>query len=572
MKNLFGDNRQANILSVLRKNSALNIEMLAQRFGVSERTVRNDIKDINRELKNSGLVEINQGKCSLRVFDTRDFQNAYARIIETDDLMNSSQKRQEYVFAKLMRAMEPVLTDDIAYEMNIGRSTLISDLKKLRQTMEKYELEIVGKTSKGLALGGSELNIRKFVMENLFGSIYQNYPQDELMLGKIREAMAEKNFEVKLLADAGLNAYRFSIEWARIEPEEGQFDPAEIEHYRKVIACCKAHGVEPVVTLLHFTSPKWLIAKGGWEAESTVEYFKRYAGYVMRQLGSELSYVCTINEANMGLQLAAISKRFRLMAEQAAKAAANAGKSAEGSVQVGMNFQKMMENMKYAAAENAAVFGTPQPKIFVSERTPEGDLLVLRAHAAARQAIKEICPRVKVGLTLSLHDLQAQPGGEAFAAAAWEEEFTHYLPYIKEDDFLGVQNYTRTLYGAQGQLPAPQGTELTQMNYEVYPQALENVIRKVAANFKGDLMVTENGIATADDTRRVAFIEAALAGVQNCIADGIPVKGYFHWSLMDNFEWQKGYAMNFGLIAVNRETMQRTPKPSLAALGGYANA
>mgnify|MGYP000116829714 FL=1 len=140
----------------------------------------------------------------------------------------------------------------------------------------------------------------------------------------------------------------------------------------------------------------------------------------------------------MGLQLASISKRFRLMAEQAAKAAASAGKSAEGSVQVGMNFQKMMENMKYAAAENAAVFGTPQPKIFVSERTPEGDLLVMRAHAAARDAIKALCPQVKVGLTLSLHDLQAQPGGEAFAAAAWEEEFTHYLPYIKKDDFLGV--------------------------------------------------------------------------------------------------------------------------------------
>ena len=171
MKNLFGDNRQANILSVLRKNAAWKIGSLEQRFGVSERTVRKDIKDINRELKNSGLVEINQGKCSLRVFDTRDFQNAYARIIETDDLMNSSQKRQEYVFAKLMRAMEPVLTDDIAYEMNIGRSTLISDLKKLRQTMEKYELEIVGKTSKGLALGGSELNIRQFGLENLFGPI-----------------------------------------------------------------------------------------------------------------------------------------------------------------------------------------------------------------------------------------------------------------------------------------------------------------------------------------------------------------------------------------------------------------
>lgn len=376
--------------------------------------------------------------------------------------------------------------------------------------------------------------------------------------------------DIRLLAEAGLGAYRFSMEWARIEPEEGKFDDAEIEHYRQVIACCKANGVEPVVTLLHFTSPKWLIAKGGWEAESTIAYFERYVTYVMERLGSELHYVCTINEANMGLQLAAISKRFRLMAEQAAKAGAAAGKSAEGTVQVGMNFQKMMENMKYAAAENAGVFGDPQPKIFVSERTPEGDLLVMRAHAAARQAIRAICPHVKVGLTLSLHELQAQPGGESFAKAAWEEEFTHYLPYIQEDDFLGVQNYTRTLYGPQGQLPAPEGAELTQMDYEFYPQALEHVLRKVAADFHGDLMVTENGIATADDTRRVAFIQQALEGVQRCMADGLPIKGYFYWSLMDNFEWQKGFAMNFGLIAVDRTTMARTTKPSLAVLGSCA--
>lgn len=235
-----------------------------------------------------------------------------------------------------------------------------------------------------------------------------------------------------------------------------------------------------------------------------------------------------------------------------------------------MNFQKMMENMKYAAAENAGVFGDPQPKIFVSERTPEGDLLVMRAHTAAREAIRAICPHVKVGLTLSLHDLQAQPGGEPFAEAAWKEEFTHYLPYIQGDDFLGVQNYTRTLYGPTGQLPAPEGAELTQMDYEFYPQALEHVLRKVAKDFHGDLIVTENGIATADDTRRAAFIEQALAGVQRCAADGLPVKGYFHWSLMDNFEWQKGFAMNFGLIAVDRTTMARTPKPSLAVLGSYA--
>ena len=369
--------------------------------------------------------------------------------------------------------------------------------------------------------------------------------------------------DIRLLAEAGLNAYRFSIEWARIEPEEGKFDEGEIEHYRKVIASCKEKGVEPIVTLLHFTSPLWLIRKGGWEAESTVEDFRRYATYVTEKLGSELNYICTINEANMGLQLAAISKRFQLMAQQAAQKA----KSAEGTVQVGMNFEKMMENMKFAAMENAQVFGTPQPQIFVSSRTPEGDKLVFRAHQAAKAAIKALYPNIRVGITLSMHDLQALPGGERFAEEAWDEEFRHYLPYIKDDDFLGVQNYTRTQYGPQGQLPCPEGAELTQMDYEFYPEALEHVLRKVHEDFKGNLIVTENGVAVSDDSRRVEFIRRALQGAENCLADGIPVKGYCYWSLMDNFEWQKGFAMTFGLIAVDRSTLERHPKESLAFLG-----
>ena len=372
--------------------------------------------------------------------------------------------------------------------------------------------------------------------------------------------------DIRLLAEAGLNAYRFSIEWARIEPEEGQFDEREIEHYRAVIACCKQNGVEPIVTLMHFTSPVWLIRQGGWEAESTVEYFRRYAAYVTEKLGAELRYICTINEANMGLQLAAIAKRFQLMAQQAAAKA----KSAEGTVQVGMNFEKMMENMKFAAMENAQIFGTPQPQIFVSSRTAEGDKLVFRAHQAAKEAIKALYPDMQVGITLSMHDLQALPGGEKFAEDAWDEEFRHYLPYIQDDDFLGVQNYTRTQYGPQGQLPCPEGAELTQMDYEFYPEALEHVIRRVHEDFKGNLIVTENGVAVSDDSRRVEFIRRALQGVENCLNDGIPVKGYCHWSLMDNFEWQKGYSMTFGLIAVDRETQKRTPKPSLAFLGSFA--
>ena len=381
--------------------------------------------------------------------------------------------------------------------------------------------------------------------------------------------------DIQLLADAGLKAYRFSVEWARIEPEEGRFDDAEIAHYERVINCCLAHRIEPVLTLFHFTSPVWLIKKGGWEAESTIEYFRRYASYVIERLGAKLHTVCTINEANMGLQLAAISKRYQLMAErmakmQAAQPAAENAKNAEGKVQVGMNFQKMMENAKYAAMENAQVFGTPQPHVFVSPKTPEGDLLGMRAHQAAKAAIKALYPDMKVGLTLSLHDLQALPGGESFVETNWAEDFTHYLPYLEGDDFLGVQNYTRTLYGPEGQLPAPEGAELTQMDYEFYPEGLEHVIRKVHEGFSGDLIVTENGIATADDSRRVEFIRRALEGVSRCLADGIPVRGYFYWSLMDNFEWQKGYSMQFGLVAVDRETMERTPKESLRYLGSFS--
>ena len=366
--------------------------------------------------------------------------------------------------------------------------------------------------------------------------------------------------DIRLMAEAGLNAYRFSIEWARIEPQPGVFDENEIAHYRKVLECCHANGVEPIVTMHHFTSPKWLIEQGGWEAEATVEKFADYCRYVVEQLGDLFTYVCTINEANMGIQIAAISKRYMQMMMK--------NQSTEGKVQVGINLENpMMERMKKQAAENMQIFGTPQPQVFVSGRTPEGDLLVMKAHQAAKAAMKAVKPELQVGITLSLHDIQAQPGGEEAAAKEWDEEFVHYLPYIKDDDFFGVQNYTRTLMGPEGSLPVPDGAETTQMGYEFYPQALGHVIRTVHKSLPIPLIVTENGVAVSDDTRRVAFIEEALKGVQGCIDEGIPVKGYMYWSLMDNFEWQKGFSMTFGLIAVDRATQQRSPKESLAFLG-----
>lgn len=385
--------------------------------------------------------------------------------------------------------------------------------------------------------------------------------------------------DIKLMAEAGLNAYRFSVEWARIEPEQGVYDESEIAHYRKVLECCRENGIEPIVTMHHFTSPKWLIANGGWENEATIDAFAKYCAYVTEQLGDLMHYVCTINEANMGLQIAEIAERYKrqMMAKMQAAATQKdkdsdtAKKTVESSVQVGINMQSMGESMKKQKEEHLQIFGTEDPQTFVSARTKEGDILVMRAHQAARKAIKAVRPELKVGITMSLHDIQAVDGGEETAKQEWEKEFLHYLPYIREDDFFGLQNYTRSLIGPDEILPVPEESEKTQMDYEYYPQALGHVIRKAHEELDIPIMITENGVGTADDNRRIAFIQEAVKGVEGCITDGIPVLGYMYWSLLDNFEWQKGFSMTFGLIAVDRKTQTRYPKESLKLLGSYTN-
>ena len=236
---------------------------------------------------------------------------------------------------------------------------------------------------------------------------------------------------------------------------------------------------------------------------------------------------------------------------------------------MGVNLEDLMKKTGDAARENLEVFGSENPAVFISARTSHGDEIVMLAHAEARKALRRTAPHVKVGWTLSLHDVQAVPGGEQKAQEEWDQEFTHYLPVMADDDFLGVQNYSRTLMGPEGSLPVPEGAEKSQMGYEYYPEGIAHVLRRVAQDFRGDLIVTENGIATADDSRRCAFIRTALTGVENCVAEGLPIKGYFYWSLMDNFEWQKGYSMTFGLIAVDRGTMERSPKGSLGYLGTW---
>lgn len=407
---------------------------------------------------------------------------------------------------------------------------------------------LLGTATAAHQVEGNNKNSDSWALEQLPNSIYLEPSLDAV------DHYNRYEEDIKLMADAGMNAYRFTIEWARIEPEQGMWIEEEIDHYRKVLACCHKYGIVPMVCFHHFSSPKWLIGKGGWEEPKTAQWFADYCERVVRELGDQMVYVNTINEANMGLQFG------KLLKDSARRIASD--------VQVGVNSKASGNFMQYMQ-EAAQALGCDERglNIFHSPRTPIGDGVIIQAHILARDAIKKVCPDLKIGITLSLHDMQPLEGGEQHAKIEWIEEFTHYLPYIQNDDFLGVQSYTRKLFGPDGVVQPEPDARRTQMGYEDYPMAVVNCVREAAKDFKGDIYITESGIGTDDDERRIEFIREALDGVEACIKEGIPVKGYLYWSLMDNYEWMVAYTRTFGLIAVDRDTKERHPKPSFAFLG-----
>lgn len=197
MKSVFGDNRIAQILQFFCRTPSVPVSFLAERLDVSERTIRNDIKQLNQELEGCAVIEGRQGKYGLRIYDNERFQTVCAHLLETDDFLNSPHNRMDYIFGRLMRTERPLLTDELAYEMNVGRTTLVSDLKKLRTALEPYHLSIVGKTSKGLVLEGGENSIRQYVLENAYETLYGQYPLDaeilEIVTDTFQQSPLEKN-------------------------------------------------------------------------------------------------------------------------------------------------------------------------------------------------------------------------------------------------------------------------------------------------------------------------------------------------------------------------------------------
>ncbi|RKL65517.1 glycoside hydrolase family 1 [Salipaludibacillus neizhouensis] len=424
--------------------------------------------------------------------------------------------------------------------------------------MKKFSNDfMIGAATAAHQVEGNNVNSDFWVMENVPGSMYKEPSLDAA------DHYRKYKEDIQLLVDAGCNTYRFSIEWARIEPIKGKFDKNEIEHYREVLEFCHHHNVTPIVTLHHFSSPKWLISEGGWESESTIEYFINYCHFVVSELGDLIPYICTINEANMGKQIAKIMKRMTSVNESD-----QAKKPDNADVQVGLNVNMKTKMEKYYRALGEA-FGMDPRYIhtFLAPRTENGEKIIMKCHEQARRVINELNPTIKVGITFSLYDHQALPGGEESIKKEQYEDFLCYLPYIKEDDFIGVQNYSRKIHGPDGVVKPVETSRLTKMGYEYYPEALGNVLEFVSKHWHKPIIVTENGVSTDNDEERVEFIERALTGVHRCIENGIPIIGYTYWSLLDNFEWQLGYAQTFGLIAVDRSTQKRYPKQSLSFLG-----
>jgi beta-glucosidase len=325
--------------------------------------------------------------------------------------------------------------------------------------------------------------------------------------------------DVALVADVGLGSYRFSVEWSRIEPEDGEWSYAAVDHYRRQCEALLARGIEPTVTFHHFTTPRWLaVGQQGWEDPATADRFAAFCGRLAGELGGDLvRRACTINEPNIVATIGWLLGAF------------------------------------------------PPGKTDHDLRLRVNDVFV-DAHRKAVDAIRAAAPGVPVGLTLSMTDYQAVEGGEQRRDRMRLEMEDVFLDATEGDDFLGVQTYSRMRIGPDGMLGPEDGVPVLPMGYEYWPEALEACLRR-AWDYTGGrvpLLVTENGIGTADDDQRVAYVRGALEGVLGCLADGIDVRGYTYWSLLDNFEWAFGYRPRFGLVAVDRETFTRTPKPSAA--------
>jgi beta-glucosidase len=339
----------------------------------------------------------------------------------------------------------------------------------------------------------------------------------------------------------GHRAHRFSIEWSRIEPEEGRWDEEAVAHYRDVIQALRQRGLEPVVTLHHFSNPSWFLRKGGWLCRSSVRVFDRYVRYVAQALGTEVRYWITINEptvyAKHGYVLGDWPPCEKGAWRKAARVLYVMGKAHKAAYK---SLHQLLGDQASVGFAHSAPLVTPCDR---GGRTADRLVAWLR-DLALNRAIFYLAGIARI--------------------APW--------PARCHSDFIGLNYYTRSVvqYKRRG-MAALMGEEcwdekrpergvLSDTDWEIYPQGILAMLKKFA-RYRLPLLVTENGIATRDETLRSAYLREHLRYLGDALASGVNVIGYFYWTLMDNFEWALGTNAHFGLAAVNFETQERIPRP-----------
>ena len=341
----------------------------------------------------------------------------------------------------------------------------------------------------------------------------------------------DKDFQIA--QDIGLNAFRISIEWARIEPAEGRFEQKEVDHYKKVLESMKAHDLTRMVTLHHYTLPEWAAEKGGFESPEIVEAFARFAWFVAQNLGDEIDLWCTLNEAEL-----------------------------------------------YAGLAYHKGIWPPFKKSWLLSLTVIRNLI--QAHKRAYRAIKKVRPDAQVGIAKNSVYYEAyRPKNILDRLIVWvSNQFGNHYFFRKirnEMDFIGINYYFYNLM--KFSFPAsvremnfnflknrpddPPEIQRSDMGWRTFPEGLYYVLLDLK-KYRKPIYITENGIANARDDMRQDFIRQHLQWTKKAIDAGVDVRGYFYWSLIDNYEWADGYGPLFGLVEVNRDNLERKVRPSAA--------
>jgi beta-glucosidase len=328
-----------------------------------------------------------------------------------------------------------------------------------------------------------------------------------------------------MAAQAGMNALRISLEWARINPKQDEWSEEALTHYRAMIRAMRQRGLEPIVTLWHFTLPQWLTEQGGWLNPNAVHYFQQYVQRVKDTLGTEVQWWLTLNEPSVYL------------------------------------YKGFLE-------------GTwpPERKGALGQAMRIRHIL-MQAHRSAYRILKTQTNRVGITANLSW-DTVASPWNLLSRLLAWlpprGNDWSFLAAVRNECDFIGLNYYFHNTVRFNILHPFasvvssnPDPNRNSDMGWEIAPEGLYRVIQRLRRQFHKPIFITENGIADAADQKRAAFIQDHVQWMKKAQAEGIPILGYLYWSLMDNFEWQDGFWPRFGLIEMDYEKMQATPRQSL---------